>query len=176
MGSVADPTGQASYKFFFNIGSVDSFERKMEEAQDILGIDPRNYIPVVYTSEMSFQQELMRLAPTLLLIAGGIWFTRRQMGGMGGGAGGGMGGSKGIFSVGKAAVGTLDKNAKTKIMFKDVAGCDEAKAEVMEFVQFLKSPGKYKELGGKMPKGALLVGPPGTGKTLLAKAVAGTVV
>jgi len=173
MGSVADPTGQASYKFFFNIGSVDSFERKMEEAQDILGIDPRNYLPVVYTSEMSFQQELMRLAPTLLLIAGGIWFTRRQMGGMGGGAGGGMGGSKGIFSVGKAAVGTLDKNAKTKIMFKDVAGCDEAKAEVMEFVQFLKSPGKYKELGGKMPKGALLVGPPGTGKTLLAKAVAG---
>ena len=61
----------------------------------------------------------------------------------------------------------LDKNAKNKIMFKDVAGCDEAKAEVMEFVNFLKSPGKYKELGAKIPKGALLVGPPGTGKTLL---------
>jgi AFG3 family protein len=61
----------------------------------------------------------------------------------------------------------LDKNAKHKIMFKDVAGCDEAKAEVMEFVNFLKSPGKYKELGAKIPKGALLVGPPGTGKTLL---------
>ena len=63
----------------------------------------------------------------------------------------------------------LDKNAKNKIMFKDVAGCDEAKAEIMEFVTFLKSPGKYKELGAHIPKGALLVGPPGTGKTLLAK-------
>ena len=66
----------------------------------------------------------------------------------------------------------LDKNAKNKIMFKDVAGCDEAKAEVMEFVNFLKSPGKYKELGAKIPKGALLVGPPGTGKTLLGEALA----
>ena len=67
----------------------------------------------------------------------------------------------------------LDKNAKNKVTFKDVAGCDEAKAEIMEFVKFLKSPGKYKELGAKIPKGALLVGPPGTGKTLLAKATAG---
>ncbi len=64
-------------------------------------------------------------------------------------------------------ISVLDKNAKNKIMFKDVAGCDEAKAEVMEFVNFLKSPGKYKDLGAKIPKGALLVGPPGTGKTLL---------
>ena len=67
----------------------------------------------------------------------------------------------------------IDKNAKNKIMFKDVAGCNEAKQEVMEFVKFLKSPGKYKELGAKIPKGALLTGPPGTGKTLLAKATAG---
>ena len=64
-------------------------------------------------------------------------------------------------------VSVLDKNAKDKIMFKDVAGCDEAKAEVMEFVNFLKNPAKYKDLGAKIPKGALLVGPPGTGKTLL---------
>ena len=70
-------------------------------------------------------------------------------------------------------VTVLDKNAKDKIMFKDVAGCDEAKTEIMEFVNFLKSPGKYKELGAHIPKGALLVGPPGTGKTLLAKATAG---
>ena len=63
----------------------------------------------------------------------------------------------------------LDKNAKNKTMFKDVAGCDEAKTEIMEFVNFLKNPGKYKELGAHIPKGALLVGPPGTGKTLLAK-------
>jgi hypothetical protein len=64
-------------------------------------------------------------------------------------------------------VSVLDKNAKDKIMFKDVAGCDEAKAEVMEFVNFLKNPAKYKDLGAKIPKGALLIGPPGTGKTLL---------
>mmetsp|Transcript_25919 Transcript_25919/g.35779 ORF Transcript_25919/g.35779 Transcript_25919/m.35779 type:complete len:526 (-) Transcript_25919:135-1712(-) len=83
------------------------------------------------------------------------------------------GGGRGIFSVGKASVSYLDTTAKNKIMFKDVAGCDEAKAEVMEFVSFLKAPEKYKHLGGKMPRGALLVGPPGTGKTLLAKATAG---
>ncbi len=74
--------------------------------------------------------------------------------------------------MGKATVTTLDKNAK-KIMFKDVAGCDEAKAEIMEFVDFLKHPKKYEDLGAKIPRGALLVGPPGTGKTLLAKATAG---
>ena len=67
----------------------------------------------------------------------------------------------------------VDKNAKDKVMFKDVAGCDEAKTEIMEFVKFLKSPGKYKDIGAKIPKGALLTGPPGTGKTLLAKATAG---
>ena len=67
-------------------------------------------------------------------------------------------------------ISVLDKNAKDKIMFKDVAGCDEAKAEVMEFVNFLKNPTKYKDLGAKIPKGALLVGPPGTGKTLLGEA------
>ena len=67
----------------------------------------------------------------------------------------------------RVQISVLDKNAKDKIMFKDVAGCDEAKAEIMEFVNFLKSPGKYKDLGAKIPKGALLVGPPGTGKTLL---------
>merc|ERR1719399_2026555 len=89
---------------------------------------------------------------------------------MGGGMGGGAGG---IFNVGKATVATLDKNAKNKVMFKDVAGCNEAKREIMEFVDFLKNPKKYEALGAKIPHGALLVGPPGTGKTLLAKATAG---
>lgn len=70
-------------------------------------------------------------------------------------------------------VSVIDKNAKNRIMFKDVAGCNEAKQEIVEFVKFLKSPGKYTELGAKIPKGALLTGPPGTGKTLLAKATAG---
>ena len=92
----------------------------------------------------------------------------RPMRGMGGGAGGG-----GIFNVGKSQAKLVEKDQKNKVTFKDVAGLEEAKVEVMEIVDFLKNPKKYTELGGKIPKGALLVGPPGTGKTLLAKAVAG---
>jgi len=91
---------------------------------------------------------------------------------MGGGAGGG-GGPGGIFSIGKSKATLFDKGTKVNITFADVAGLDEAKVEVMEIVDFLKNPKKYTNLGGKIPKGALLIGPPGTGKTLLAKAVAG---
>ncbi len=91
---------------------------------------------------------------------------------MGGGAGGGGGGG-GIFSIGKSKATLFDKGTKVNITFADVAGLDEAKVEVMEIVDFLKNPKKYTNLGGKIPKGALLIGPPGTGKTLLAKAVAG---
>ena len=163
---------EGGYKFYFNIGSLDSFERKLEEAQELNGQESKDFVPVTYVNEIFLQTELMRLLPTLLLIGGWLYFTRRSagMGGMGGGMGGGAGG---IFNVGKATVSTLDKNAKNKIMFKDVAGCDEAKREIMEFVDFLKSPKKYEALGAKIPHGALLVGPPGTGKTLLAKATAG---
>lgn len=103
------------YKYFFNIGSIDSFERKLEDAQDTLGVDPRDYIPVTYVSEMSWQQELLRLAPTLLIIAGYIFFTRRMQGGFGvGGGGSGMGG-RGIFNVGKAQVTKLNQKAKDKV-------------------------------------------------------------
>lgn len=161
------------YRYYFNIGSVDAFERAMEESQRNLGIAPSDWVPITYTSEMIWSQEVWRLAPTLLLIAGYVWFTRRQFGGLMGGGGGGGPGGRGLFNVGKAQVAVFDKAAKDKITFKDVAGCDEAKVEIMEFVNFLKHPGKYRELGAKIPRGALLVGPPGTGKTLLAKATAG---
>ena len=177
MGGAASPSSrrrdEGVYRFFFNIGSVDAFERSIEEAQRSMGVDPSDWVPIKYTSEMMWSQEIWRLAPTLLLIAGYVWFTRRQLGGLMGGGGGGGPGGRGLFNVGKAQVNVFDKAAKDKVTFKDVAGCDEAKVEIMEFVNFLKHPGKYRELGAKIPRGALLVGPPGTGKTLLAKATAG---
>ncbi|WP_332455808.1 ATP-dependent zinc metalloprotease FtsH [Petrimonas sp.] len=109
---------------------------------------------------------LLTFAPFLLIIVFWIWMMRRMQGGPGGGGGG-------IFSVGKSKAQLFDKDAGPKVTFKDVAGLSEAKEEVQEIVEFLKHPGNYTNLGGKIPKGALLVGPPGTGKTLLAKAVAG---
>ncbi len=109
---------------------------------------------------------LLTFAPFLLLIVFWIWMMRRMQGGGGGGAGG-------VFSVGKSKAQLFDKDSSQKVTFKDVAGLSEAKEEVQEIVEFLKNPGNYTNLGGKIPKGALLVGPPGTGKTLLAKAVAG---
>ncbi|HEX7902302.1 MAG TPA: ATP-dependent zinc metalloprotease FtsH [Chitinophagaceae bacterium] len=111
---------------------------------------------------------LQFLLPILLFV--GLWILLMRK--MGGGAGGG-GGPGGIFNIGKSRATLFDKGTKVNITFADVAGLDEAKVEVMEIVEFLKNPKKYTALGGKIPKGALLVGPPGTGKTLLAKAMAG---
>ncbi|KAK8337329.1 hypothetical protein V6Z11_A09G181500 [Gossypium hirsutum] len=152
--------------------SVESFEEKLEEVQEALGIDPHNYVPVTYVSEVNRFQELLRFGPTLLLL-GTFWFMgRRMQSGFEVGDPGGRGG-RGIFNIGKAQIKKMDKNAKDKVLFNDVAGCDEAKQEIMEFVHFLKNPKKYEELGAKIPKGAFFVGLSGTGKTLLAKATAG---
>ncbi|KAL2502925.1 ATP-dependent zinc metalloprotease FTSH 10 [Forsythia ovata] len=177
--TVQGPTGDGNgrrnlshYKFYFTIGSIESFEEKLEEAQEALGIDPHDHVPVTYASEMNWFQEFMKFGPTILLLGTLIFMGRQMQTGLGVGGPGGKG-ARGIFNIGKAQVTKMDKNAKNKVLFKDVAGCDEAKQEIMEFVHFLKNPKKYEDLGAKIPKGALLVGPPGTGKTLLAKATAG---
>lgn len=101
-------------KFYFNIGSVESFEEKLEEAQEALGIDPHDYIPVTYASEVNWFQELMRFAPTALIF-GVLWFMgRRMQGGIGVGGSGGRGG-RNIFNIGKATIMKVDKNAKDKV-------------------------------------------------------------
>ena len=119
---------------------------------------------VRYETASDISSWIWGFGPILLLILFWFWMTKRMAGGAGSG---------GIFSVGKSKAKLFDKNDQTKVTFKDVAGLAEAKTEVAEIVDFLKSPQRYTNLGGKIPKGALLVGPPGTGKTLLAKAVAG---
>ncbi|KAL8525676.1 hypothetical protein ACS0TY_015062 [Phlomoides rotata] len=172
VGGTLSRAGASQYKYYFNIGSVETFEEKLEEAQEALGIDPHDYVPVTYNSEVAWLTELIRLAPTLLLLGSLFYMGRRMQSGLGVGGTGGKGG-RGIFNIGKAHFTKMDKNTKNKVYFKDVAGCEEAKGEIMEFVHFLQNPKKYEEIGAKIPKGALLVGPPGTGKTLLAKATAG---
>ncbi|KAG7384891.1 hypothetical protein PHYPSEUDO_002112 [Phytophthora pseudosyringae] len=170
MGSRGGATGRpiSSPTYYFNIGSVEGFERQIEHAQHQMGIRPHDYIPVQYSNEISFTTELMKFLPTIVLIG----FLIMSMRGMGGGAGGGGGGIGNIFKVGKSPAKKITKE-DIKISFKDVAGVDEAKKEIMEFVDFLRNQKRFTELGAKIPKGALLVGPPGTGKTLLAKATAG---
>ncbi|XP_069570610.1 mitochondrial inner membrane m-AAA protease component AFG3L1-like [Brachyistius frenatus] len=153
----------ASY-VWFNIGSVDTFERNLESAHLELNLEPSHRPAVVYSSE-SDGSFMMSMIPTLLLI-GFLLFTMRR-GPMGGGAGGG----RGPFSMSESTAKMMKDNIEVK--FKDVAGCEEAKLEILEFVNFLKNPQQYLDLGAKIPKGAVLSGPPGTGKTLLAKATAG---
>ncbi len=152
----------------FNIGSVDVFDKNLKEVQDKIKLKDPAYqnLSVEYKDNSELSNWLSWLLPFAIII--GIWFfvMRKVTGGVGG-----PGGQ--IFNFGKSKATLFDKGTKVNITFADVAGLDEAKAEVMEVVDFLKNPKKYTALGGKIPKGALLIGPPGTGKTLIAKAVAG---
>ncbi|HXS36925.1 MAG TPA: ATP-dependent zinc metalloprotease FtsH [Flavipsychrobacter sp.] len=160
-------SGDKSYAFTFEIGSVEQFNQDLLDAQKT--IPPDQQVNVVYTTKGDFIHSLLSsfLLPVIFLVA--MWFLIFRK--MGTGASGG--GAGGIFNIGKSKAQLFEKGTRVNITFNDVAGLDEAKVEVMEIVDFLKNPKKYTSLGGKIPKGALLVGPPGTGKTLLAKAVAG---
>lgn len=150
-------------QFVFNIGSLDYFQSDFENTITKY----KQSVPLSFETRRNMWTDLLTgILPWVLIIGVWIFIMRSMSRGQGGGQGG-------IFSVGKAKAQIFDKGSNVQITFKDVAGLEEAKVEVMEIVDFLKNPNKYRELGGKIPKGALLVGPPGTGKTLLAKAVAG---
>jgi len=161
----APASGPAPYTF--TIGSLEAFETLLRETQDELGIPPAERIPVSYHDETSAFQMAMHFAPTLLIAGLLLWMARRGSAGGVGGPGGG------IFGVGKSKAKMFNEETDIAVRFRDVAGMDEAKEEIMEFVKFLKEPAKYEKLGAKIPRGAILSGPPGTGKTLLAKATAG---
>jgi AFG3 family protein len=153
--------------FTYSIGDVSNFETFLSESQKNDGYTDKELIYPDNEKRTNYITEILSwlLLPAILIV---VWiFLMRRM------AGGGSGGAGGIFSVGKSKAQIFDKDTNVKINFSDVAGLEEAKTEVMEIVDFLKNPKKYTQLGGKIPKGALLIGPPGTGKTLLAKAVAG---
>ena len=156
-------------QLYFTIGSVDILDRDVKQAVEDSALGENNPVSIKYQNENhSWSDIALNLLPWLFLI--GVWFFFiRSM------SRGGAGGAGNIMNVGKARAQVFDKDDQTKkrVTFKDVAGLEEAKVEIMEIVDFLRKADKYRELGAKIPKGALLVGPPGTGKTLLAKAVAG---
>ncbi len=155
---------ESGAQLIFTIGSVDSFREDLKAAEEQSG----QVVPVIYENKANdWTSLLINLLPWVVII--GAWFFVMRSMSRGAGAGGGGG----IMNVGKAKAQVFDKDNSKRVTFKDVAGLEEAKVEIMEIVDFLKKADKYKELGAKIPKGALLVGPPGTGKTLLAKAVAG---
>ncbi|GEQ67550.1 hypothetical protein JCM33374_g1215 [Metschnikowia sp. JCM 33374] len=152
-----------SKDFYFNIGNVESFERNLKAVQDQYKFPDQLRIPVVYVSEGSTAKVLVNFVPTLLFLGAIYYMTKKA----------GMGGMGGPLGFGKSTAKKFNQEKDIKVKFKDVAGMNEAKDEVMEFVKFLQNPAKYEKLGAKIPRGAILSGPPGTGKTLIAKATAG---
>ena len=149
--------------YYYKFGDLKNFQENLEASKDEFQLD----FDIKFEEKTNLLDQLFIYLPFIFLIGLWIYFMRRMSGG-GSGGGGGQ-----IFSIGKSKAKLFDQDQKVKTSFKDVAGLEGAKEEVQEIVDFLKSPDKYTSLGGKIPKGALLVGPPGTGKTLLAKAVAG---
>ena len=154
-------------QYVFTDGSFDGLQAKLKEAEKDIPTEQRTPLNIESRESPWAGWFMSFILPILLLIGFWVFIMRR----MGGGAGGGGGGQ--IFNIGKSKATLFDKETQVSITFNDVAGLEEAKQEVMEIVDFLKNPKKYTNLGGKIPKGALLVGAPGTGKTLMAKAVAG---
>lgn len=156
-------------QMYFKIISGEDFRKDMADFYKDHNIPATSQVPYEPDNDSDWFSKVLSFAlPVLIFVLLWVLLMRK----MGGGAVGG-GGPGGIFNIGKSKATLFDKGTKVNITFADVAGLDEAKVEVMEIVDFLKNPKKYTNLGGKIPKGALLIGPPGTGKTLLAKAVAG---
>ncbi len=154
--------------FELQIGDVTAFKDEIDKVQK--DFSPNDYVNIIYKVEKNYFLDIFLsfILPIIILILIWSYFYRRMTSGGASGPGGAN-----IFNVGKSRAKIYDKDTSVKVNFSDVAGLEEAKIELREIVDFLKNPKKYTELGGKIPRGALLVGPPGTGKTLLAKAVAG---